>query len=484
LPGGDLATPGYYTLRIRATDAAGNHKNIQRQLVVSHDWVEWTTRVVTRPGKAFQLKGTTRDGVVKRPSPRYSNGVRLLSNSGSASVVYAFPVVAADAYRSMTFRVRGMSANGHQAVISIWNPDLGAYKYLGTYDAAVAIGPSYGAWQTTADGAARVVDGTVRGAVSTWKDLGASGKSIFDVSNVTLEYESGTLMRAATVAAAGGASADLLADYIADAPRGLQGRTARSLLPFRYGPILRWAGPPTEPTEPEVSALKLRLFPKTVTAVVGARKFVSAWTCPAEDRSPWGPDGVPGTTDDDCDPVVAEWALEDPASALLNKTTSHKVLVQPIELADNRLVATYGELKRPLPLTVRPRPADNPLPPPLGEEPALKLRLFPKTVTAVVGARKFVSAWTCPAEDRSPWGSDGTPGTSDDDCDPVVAEWALADPASALLNKTTSHKVLVQPTELADNRIIATSGELKRPAPLSVKPRPADKPMPPPLGEE
>ena len=368
-PGGELAAPGYYTLRIRATDAAGNHKNIQRQLVLSHDWVEWTTRTVTKDGKAFQLKGTTRDGVVQRPSPRYSNGVRLLSNSGSASVVYAFPVVAADAYRSMTFQVRGKSANGHKAVISIWNPDLGAYKYLGTYDAAVAIGPSYATWQTTADGAARVVNGTVRGAVSTWAGLGKSGKSIFDVSNVTFVYESGTLVRAATVAAANGASADLLADYIADAPRGLQGRTARSLLPFRYGPTLRWTSPPTEPTEPEVTELKLRLFPKTVAAVVGARKVVSAWTCPAEDRSPWGPDRTPGTGDDDCDPVVADWALDDPEHARLNKTTSHKVLVQMTSLVDNRLVATDGELKRPALLTAMPRTSGKPMPPLLGEEP-------------------------------------------------------------------------------------------------------------------
>ena len=69
-------------------------------------------------------------------------------------------------------------------------------------------------------------------------------------------------------------------------------------------------GPRVTPTE-----LKLRLHPKTVTAVIGARKLVTAWTCPADDRSPFGPDGEPGTTDDDCDAVVADWRLEDEETA-------------------------------------------------------------------------------------------------------------------------------------------------------------------------
>ena len=90
---------------------------------------------------------------------------------------------------------------------------------------------------------------------------------------------------------------------------------------------------------------------------------MTAWTCPADDRSPFGPDGEPGTTDDDCDAVVADWRLEDEETARLNKRTAHKVLVQLASEADNRLIATYGELVRPAMLSWKPRPAGKEAPP-------------------------------------------------------------------------------------------------------------------------
>ena len=110
-------------------------------------------------------------------------------------------------------------------------------------------------------------------------------------------------------------------------------------------------------------AQKLRLYPKAVTAVPGARKLVSAWTCPADDRSPFGPDREPGTKDDDCDPVEADWRLRDEETARLNKRTGHKVLVQLATEADNRVIATYGELRQGTPITWQPRPAGKPMPP-------------------------------------------------------------------------------------------------------------------------
>lgn len=109
--------------------------------------------------------------------------------------------------------------------------------------------------------------------------------------------------------------------------------------------------------------LKLRLYPKTITAVPGARKRVSAWTCPADDRSPYGPDREPGTQDDRCTAVEADWRLADEDGARLNERHGHKVLVQLATDADNRLVATYGELVRRARLTSKPRPPGTSGPP-------------------------------------------------------------------------------------------------------------------------
>jgi hypothetical protein len=115
--------------------------------------------------------------------------------------------------------------------------------------------------------------------------------------------------------------------------------------------------------------------------------------------------------------------------------------------------------------------------------PDLKIRLYPKRITAVVGARKVITAWTCPADDRSPFGPDRKPGTRDDDCDAIVAHWSLWHPAGARLSKDVGHKVLVQLTAEADNRVTATKGELSRDAKLTAKPRPPDKVAPSTLTE-
>ena len=127
------------------------------------------------------------------------------------------------------------------------------------------------------------------------------------------------------------------------------------------------------------------------------------------------------------------------------------------------------------PIVVEPEIAESAL----SAEAVLKLRLYPKTVGAVPGARKLVTAWTCPADDRSPYGPDREPGTSDDECTAVEADWRLADEEGARLNKRRGHKVLVQLAAEADNRLIASYEELERPAKLSWKPRPPGTTGPP-----
>jgi hypothetical protein len=280
----------------------------------------------------------------------------------------------------MTYEVEGRSTNGHQAVISIWNPELGGYKDLSHYDAAKIVGPAYAKWTTSASGAHRVSDGKARGVVSTWNGLGAPYNAVFDIKVVRLHYETGAIQRVTDWSlASAGPKANLAADYLADADTGRVGRVVKWMggkkLPkwMKVRPTgsdqPRLADTPvvedtTSPDGPhEAPALALRPYPKTVSAVPGARKLVSAWTCPAADRSPFGPDRTPGTGDDACDPVEADWRLQDEEGARLNKRSGHKVLVQLVTEADNRLIATYEDLLQGVKLMAKPRPAGSEAPP-------------------------------------------------------------------------------------------------------------------------
>ena len=133
--------------------------------------------------------------------------------------------------------------------------------------------------------------------------------------------------------------------------------------PKVVAPSVRRAEPKTTPPVAKADgAVKIRLYPKTLDALVFARKTVSAWTCPADDRSPFGPDGRPGTGDDACDPIVAQWSLENETAGRLNKRTGHKVLVQMVDMQQNRLIAKWQDQVRPALLTPLPRPADQPAP--------------------------------------------------------------------------------------------------------------------------
>ncbi len=145
---------------------------------------------------------------------------------------------------------------------------------------------------------------------------------------------------------------------------------AGAAAPKVVAPSVKRSAPKTTPpvAKPD-GAVKIRLYPKTLDALVFARKTVSAWTCPADDRSPFGPDGRPGTRDDACDPIVAQWSLENEAAGRLNKRTGHKVLVQMVDMQQNRLIARWQDQVRPALLTPLPRPADQPAPRLIWQDP-------------------------------------------------------------------------------------------------------------------
>jgi hypothetical protein len=235
--GGGLAPVGAYDVTAALVAPVGNRRVVERQVRLSHHWVEWTKRSVTLPGRAFSLYGISKNATVSLAGSAWSDGVRLTSGRGAAAVVYAFNVRSASIYGSMSFQVRGRSRNGHKALIAIWNPSLGSARDLSHYDAARKIGPGYQRWATSTQGQGRVKVGIARGAVMVWRGLGGTGSSVFDIQSVSLIYRTGVLRAPAEAAESNGTAA----------PRGpaawesgdtgpLVDRVIRDLLPFRLRP--------------------------------------------------------------------------------------------------------------------------------------------------------------------------------------------------------------------------------------------------------
>ncbi|MEA2026182.1 MAG: hypothetical protein U9O18_05785, partial [Chloroflexota bacterium] len=191
--GGALAPAGAYDIETTLTENKWTEQTFTKQVAVSRRWVQWRTKSVTLPGKAFALSGKSKDAYISKTRSRWSSGVRIGSGKGAAMVVYALPVAKAQAYGSMTFSVLGRSPNRHKAVGAVWNPKLGGYRNGGNYDAAVEFGPGYKWWKTTAGADGRVRNGKIRAAVMVWKGLGRTGPAVFDIRKVKLTYKVGSL---------------------------------------------------------------------------------------------------------------------------------------------------------------------------------------------------------------------------------------------------------------------------------------------------
>ena len=109
--------------------------------------------------------------------------------------------------------------------------------------------------------------------------------------------------------------------------------------------------------------------------------------------------------------------------------------------------------------TITDAPAVAPAP-----QPAPKanqtLMLQPRVIHARGGKATRVSAWVCPVRDPSPYGKDDRPGTHDDKCQPVQANWALRLPEGATLSRPVGHTVVVRMTGGLENTLIATRGQV------------------------
>lgn len=237
LPAGD------YDVEQRIEDDIGNLKVVHRTITLSHDYVTWTQKRVTLDARRIASWGWSKNAFVSLAKSRYPRGVLLDSGRGSATVVYAFPVVEKPIYGQMRFTVYGRSANGHKAVVAVWNPALGGNKNLGHYDVAKPIGPRQKWWGVGFAGQGREVKGKVWAAVVVWKGLGGAGKSVFDVKSARLDYAIGQLHR---VDAAAVASLPL-----EEASTTAVGRTVEALA---AGTLPTLVPAPTVSPEPEPTA--------------------------------------------------------------------------------------------------------------------------------------------------------------------------------------------------------------------------------------
>ena len=105
--------------------------------------------------------------------------------------------------------------------------------------------------------------------------------------------------------------------------------------------------------------------------------------------------------------------------------------------------------------------------------PALTIHLHPGKIQLYPGGKATVSAWTCPANDRSPFGKDKTPGTGDDDCAAALVEWSLAHSARAHLSSSVGYKTRVTLDRAKRTKLVARLAGMERRAKVLVRGTPA-----------
>ena len=206
----------------------------------------------------------------------------------------------------------------------------------------------------------------------------------------------------------------------------------------------------------------LRLFPIPPVLAGGESIRVEAFLCPLEEG--FGVDGVPSTDDDGCEVAnKAKWSVDDPKVARVSPKQGPATELTARADGESTLIARF-EASRSLsfesrvPVRVaaasddatdgRPagdaeaaddgeadagaEPGGEPAEGPPGRSEDLPVAIVIHPVFAVLppDSDQVFVAYVCPLPDeRDPRGPDMLPGSEDDFCKPVVAEWSvLGDP--------------------------------------------------------
>ena len=82
------------------------------------------------------------------------------------------------------------------------------------------------------------------------------------------------------------------------------------------------------------SPRELFVHPDPLKLMVGETAPVRAWSCPAGETPPFGEDKDPGTADDTCRDVEAEWSINDAGVAELGKDEAAKTRVTALAITE------------------------------------------------------------------------------------------------------------------------------------------------------
>ena len=97
--------------------------------------------------------------------------------------------------------------------------------------------------------------------------------------------------------------------------------------------------------------------------MVGETAPVRAWSCPAGETPPFGEDKDPGTADDTCRDVEAEWSINDAGLAELGKDDAAKTRVTALAITGaTKIIAEHGDQVARADLVIAPAPDPEPTP--------------------------------------------------------------------------------------------------------------------------
>ena len=224
-----------------------------------------------------------------------------------------------------------------------------------------------------------------------------------------------------------------------------------------------------------VAEVKIRLFPKKVSLRPGGKAIFSAWTCPADDWSPFGKDRVPGTADDECEAIRADWSIRNPGQAHLSDPVGHRTRVTLDAPRETKLIALFDGMERRAKVLVKAAPAL--LRP---EASVAKSRTVPEATptpgieteapAAIMAAEPNVAPADVPAEPKATPAADPTEEPA---AEPNVAP---ADVPAAEPTDTPTEEPAAEPTDTpTELKPVANSQEL----PLVEASEPTDPPSAP-----
>ena len=138
---------------------------------------------------------------------------------------------------------------------------------------------------------------------------------------------------------------------------------------------------------------------------------------------------------------------------------------------------------QPEPAQPEPQPEPAPAEPtpdePAPAEPSRELFVHPDTLKLTLGESATVRAWSCLADAKPPFGEDKDPGTLDDTCRDVEADWSVSDPGTAELAKDEAARTRVTAIAVTEGtKLIAQRGDQVARADLVIAPAPDPEPKP------